>query len=867
MPKETRSRESHPVSANSVESKQCHAVAPEARKGVAPFFLRHGDLLKLVSGAIFLLAITLGFSIWFSFQSWEKEHIHNRLDAISPALTECRQALQESLDYNLTTGNFNELRSFFKSTRARQLIDNHHKILHDVLNRNAGGPAHPGRLCLFIADTTNKIYYQSGPGPNENGPVTAPPLSMKNSEALGGDLYFLKKDNNYHLFLPLHTISDAPEAYIALSIDARFVEDIPPARKALAAYIVSSLTLFAFILLIGLLVFSLKGRQTTTPPTKRRVSIIIFSIVCSTQALLFLLGLSQFFIDAWQSDRTKTNVVFSFLADDLKESAPPAGECSSIDPIDACMDRIEKSYPQISSVSYIGLESVGNSNQAKTKSFSAVSQARVRNQPDSAIDALLAVDFIYFVDSEKSGSQGVFVGKQSTRFVLNQMLGIAMDLLTVVGITILFLIELLILLFKIMETQLQKDIRKKPIHFSFMRPTAFLFLFGIDISMSFLPLHAEHLYQPIWGLSKDTVMGLPISVEFLFVGIAIFICGFWNDRRGWHEPFLTGLFLSATGGLYSWIAPDITHFIIARALVGIGYGFMLLAAQGFVIAYTDVSNRAQGLAQFIAGLYSGSICGGATGALLADYFGYRSVFLFGAIFLYAVMGYTFLFFRHAMVKPAVQKAAAYVEPRNEPKWAPFFKNKVVLALVLFSSLPASIAVVGFLNYFSPIYLNSIGVSQATIGRVLMIYGFSLIFMGPMISRHVDASCDKKLYIFIGCVIGSLTFLIFHFVNGLPAAIIAVFLLGLSSSFVIASQGAYLLNLQVTQRLGPGKAIGFFRATSRVGQALGPLVFSALMVSPNVSEKITQFGLIYLLTAFLFLLLSFRDQFEFQRNQA
>jgi predicted MFS family arabinose efflux permease len=84
-------------------------------------------------------------------------------------------------------------------------------------------------------------------------------------------------------------------------------------------------------------------------------------------------------------------------------------------------------------------------------------------------------------------------------------------------------------------------------------------------------------------------------------------------------------------------------------------------------------------------------------------------------------------------------------------------------------LPAAIAVVGFLNYFSPIYLNSIGASQATIGRVLMIYGVSLIYIGPMISRHVDASCNKKQYIFIGCLLGATTFLIFNFFNGIYAA--------------------------------------------------------------------------------------------------
>ncbi len=472
---------------------------------------------------------------------------------------------------------------------------------------------------------------------------------------------------------------------------------------------------------------------------------------------------------------------------------------------------------------------------------------------------------IYMLHDKDDQCHGLLLGQLSKTFLNKTLLDIALDLFTVIVITLLLLVELLILFFQLLETTNRRALKQNTIHYSYMRPAAFLFLFGIDISMSFLPLHTEKLYSPFWGLSKDTVMGLPISVEFLFVGISIFISGFWNDRRGWHEPFLTGLFLAATGGIYSWMATDILHFIISRALVGIGYGFMLLAAQGFIIEYTDVTNRTQGLAQFIAGLYAGSICGGATGALLAEHFGYRSVFLFGAIILYAVMIYTFVFLRHAMLKPSCRYTSDSTVTTVLPRWKPFFKNKIVLALILFSSLPASIAVVGFLNYFSPIYLNSIGASQATIGRVLMIYGVSLIYLGPMISRYVDASCDKKRFIFIGCLLGSITFLIFNFFNGIYATIVAVFLLGLSSSFVIASQGAYLLSLNVTQGLGAGKAIAVFRATSRVGQALGPLVFSLLVISTNVVNNITQLGLLYLLTAFLFLLMTYRDKFEFQRS--
>ena len=188
----------------------------------------------------------------------------------------------------------------------------------------------------------------------------------------------------------------------------------------------------------------------------------------------------------------------------------------------------------------------------------------------------------------------------------------------------------------------------------------------------------------------------------------------------------------------------------------------------------------------------------------------------------------------------------------------FLSNQTVLSLIFFSSLPASIAVVGFLNYFSPIYLNRIGASQSTIGQILMIYGICLIYFGPLISRYVDASRNKKLYIFLGCTLGSLAFLTFHVLEGIAAAATAILLLGLSSSFVLASQSAFALELGVTRELGEGKAIGIFRSTSRVGQMLGPIVFSSIIMATNINEGITYLGIAYLLSALLFILFTQRN---------
>jgi predicted MFS family arabinose efflux permease len=478
-------------------------------------------------------------------------------------------------------------------------------------------------------------------------------------------------------------------------------------------------------------------------------------------------------------------------------------------------------------------------------------------------------------------SLGYFKGKLkiylSQEYLLSRLREILLDAVTVLVISVLVFIEMLLFIGNVFQPKeienekSRKDTAWDPedhrngnlnsrMNYRWMRLAAFLLLFAIDLSMSFIPLHLAKLYQPVMGLSKDLIMGLPITVEFTFVGISIFLSGFWVDRRGWHEPFIIGLALTANGIIYSWLATNAIHFIISRAFVGIGYGLALMASQGFVIRFSDWKSKASGLADLFAGIYAGSICGGATGAMLADRYGYNYVFLIGAVIIYGIMAYCFIFMRPAMItaKTGELKDRNIAKGKSAGFWG-FLSNRIVISLIFLSSMPASIAVVGFLNYFCPIYLNGLNISQSAIGRILMLYGICLVYIGPIIGRYVDLSMHKKNYVFIGCLLGSFPFLMFSFANGVLAATIAVFILSMSSSFVLSSQSAYILNLKVTKAYGEGKAIGIFRSSSRIGQALGPIVFSNLMLMGSLEKGIRIFGVIYLVTAVMFILLTRKDR--------
>ena len=449
------------------------------------------------------------------------------------------------------------------------------------------------------------------------------------------------------------------------------------------------------------------------------------------------------------------------------------------------------------------------------------------------------------------------------QMISDGLLDVLIEMVTAIVIATLLCAELLILLLRVFQAN-SPDHKALPGYLSSIRPTMFLFVLGVDLTSAFIPLYMKTLYEPLWGLPKDVVLGLPISSMFLCVSLAIVAAGIWLDRRGWHQPFLAGIALASIGKLYAWMAPSAVHFIVAMGMVGLGYGLALMASQGFVIAHTDDKSKARGLAYLFAGIFAADIFGRAAGAMLAERVGYSTVFLLAAAVTLLALVYALTTLRGA-IKPVDRDkdSPAADKPEQAPasvmagRYWNFLSDRQVLGLIFLSSLPTAIVMIGFLNYFSPVYLNRMGISDSTIGSVLMIYGLCMVYLAPFIGKLIDASEDKRLFVIIGCVLSGCAMLSFQLFSGLVATVVAVFVLGLSSCFVLSSQITYALTLDVTKRLGQGRAIGLFRSSARIGQMLGPIVFSGLIVAVDIEQGVAYVGIASLITAVLFALVTYK----------
>jgi len=445
------------------------------------------------------------------------------------------------------------------------------------------------------------------------------------------------------------------------------------------------------------------------------------------------------------------------------------------------------------------------------------------------------------------GSLGTAVIYISKEDIFRNWVSMLIKGVTILFITGLVIVECLLLYLHLLTKRKSANRYVSRHELGFVRPAMFLFLFAIDLSMSFVPLHMQSFDAELFGLSRDIVLGLPISSEFLCVGIFLLIAGVWMDRRGWHEPYFVGLFVVGIGSLSSWMANDALMFILSRALVGVGYGLSLMSAQGLIVRFGGVNGRARGFASLFAGLYSGSICGAAAGAFLAERFGYEKVFFLGAVMVLVLILFSWKFMRSLIDQPKRDS-----EPEQKPKQSiklklllRFIGNPVFIALSLLSSLPASIAVAGFLHFFTPVYMDQIGARESTIGQVLILYGICLIYFGPSIGRLIDQSQDKKYYMLAGGLLGGLAFVTFDTDFGIASMIISIFLLGLSSSFVLSSQSTMVLELKESQVLGEGTALGIFRSISRIGQVVGPVIFGWVLLSGDLTDVINYLGYSYI----------------------
>ena len=177
------------------------------------------------------------------------------------------------------------------------------------------------------------------------------------------------------------------------------------------------------------------------------------------------------------------------------------------------------------------------------------------------------------------------------------------------------------------------------------------------------------------------------------------------------------------------------------------------------------------------------------------------------------------------------------------------------ALLAGSVVPFSMAQVGLLYFGLPLYMEMQGVPSSTTGRILMIYGLCMIYLGPTVARLVDPLHRKKQFILLGGVLGSSGLIYLSVDSSIAFVALAVFLLALGSCWTSAAQTSWTLSLPSVQQYGTAGATSVLRAAEKFGQMIGPLFIGALFTVMGLGSGLAVAGAFYLTMVILFVVVS------------
>ena len=357
-----------------------------------------------------------------------------------------------------------------------------------------------------------------------------------------------------------------------------------------------------------------------------------------------------------------------------------------------------------------------------------------------------------------------------------------------------------------------------------IRAPVFVFIMAEEFGRSFLPVFIRDLRDPASTLSPEFAVGVTMTAFMAMVAIVTPFAGVIVSRLGVRRMFMIGIAPSAIGYLGTAFATSIWEVVVWRAFAGVGYAIVYIVCQGFVAGAASPARRAQGMALFMGAVFAAGVCGPALGGVIADQIGPRPTFVIstGLCLLSLTLIYAQLRDLGATQAPMQRLRAS--------DFALVTRNPSFLALLLFSAMPAKIALTGVLFYLAPLLLAKLGNSSAEIGRVLMIYAGCTALLTPVAARIADRWRLNGWMIAAGGLVSGLGLVAILLKVDTSMVVVGILLLGLGHAASISPQLAVVPEIASRECdvLGVTAVLSVFRAIERLGSVIGPLLAAFLV---------------------------------------
>jgi MFS family permease len=392
-----------------------------------------------------------------------------------------------------------------------------------------------------------------------------------------------------------------------------------------------------------------------------------------------------------------------------------------------------------------------------------------------------------------------------------------------------------------------------------VRGPLFVFILAEELTRSFLPGYVKELLLPMPWLSPQIAMGLPIALFMLIVALGQPWLGVYCERVGQRRVMLQGAVIAALGFAASALAYSVFDLMLWRSLCAVGYAMVFVAAQAYVLEHSSPQSKARGFAMFVGAIMVATVCGPSIGGILADNVGVRPTF-----FLAAVLALGSIFAMRLLPGPGSRNPRSHRPAASVPhlqEIGALMLNRRFMTVTGLAAMPAKILLTGVCFYLVPLYMLSIGSSQAMAGRILMCYAVMMVVMAPLTAQLATSRQRMEWLIGGGLLLSGAGGVLLLAGGGVGWVFGAVIMIGLGQSLSISAQSALVgdhCRAEVA-RIGEGAVYGVYRLLERMGNAAGPLLAAVLVMHVGYRTSFVVIGGTVLLCGAAFLLATRRQQ--------
>lgn len=423
------------------------------------------------------------------------------------------------------------------------------------------------------------------------------------------------------------------------------------------------------------------------------------------------------------------------------------------------------------------------------------------------------------------------------------------NILTVLVIFLLILVELTFLQDQLRKRDLGRALAEQGVtarrgedefhRVYLVRAVTGLFFVSASVSLMFLPLMMKGFYQPLWGLPENVVYALPVSLRLFFFGLGTIVGGNFTRRWGWRPVFLAGLAVSGAGLTAAALSTEMNLFLISSVAIGLGAGLAMIGLRALVNAEGGPETKAPAYGHFYAGIVAGTNVGVILGSGLADLIGFANVFWLALLLTAATLAAVLQLFP----QPAKTAPGAAGELSAGKALRLYFLNPAIARFTVLIVLPVYVASM-VLYFFLPVFAEAKGVSNADIGRIFLLNGLVIVYLGPALSRLFQRRLGTRRSLLASSLLWAACLVPFVVLGDLWGLIFTVVLMGLAEGAAAVAQNEHMMALPVVSQVGTDRAAGYFEVVGKVGETVAPVVIGfAMLLGPQ-----TGIGLVAALVA-------------------